>query len=179
MGYPMTYENPAKIMEEVASLVPSYSGVLYPDLEKGGIQWFSTNGKKGKFSAVAYKGPMEQPDGRYPLWIIPRGFHFHYGIGTTTKRAKGLAKVLPDTCLEIHPRDALKGGLNSGDRVKIISPRGEVETTCKISEAVPIGVAYFATTFFPVFVNNLLMSGQEAAGQHPEYKAFVGRLEKR
>jgi predicted molibdopterin-dependent oxidoreductase YjgC len=63
--------------------------------------------------------------------------------------------------------------------VKVISPRGEVETTCKISEAVPKGVAYFATTFFPVFVNNLLISGQEAAGQHPEYKVFVGRLEKR
>lgn len=179
MGYPMAYENPAKIMEEIASLVPSYSGARYPDLEKGGIQWFSANGKKGRFSSVAYKGPIEQPDDRYPLWIVPRGFHFHYGIGTTTKRAKGLAKVFPDTCLEVHPEDALKGGLHSGDRVKVISPRGEVETTCKVSDAVPKGVAYFATAFFPVFVNNLLISGQEAAGQHPEYKVFVGRLEKR
>jgi len=179
MGYPMPYENPSKIMEEIASLVPFYSGVLYPDLEKGGIRWSSANGKEGKFSAVEYKGPMEQPDERYPLWIVPRGFHFHYGIGTTTKRAKGLAKVSPDSCLEVHPEDALKGGLDSGDRVKVISPRGEVETTCKISEAVPKGVAYLATTFFPVFVNNLLMSGQEAAGPHPEYKVFVGRLEKR
>jgi formate dehydrogenase alpha subunit len=179
MGYPMAYENPAKIMEEIASLVPAYSKVLYPGLERGGIQWSSADGKKGRFSAVEYKGPMEQPDERYPLWIVPRGFHFHYGIGTTTKRAKGLAKVSPDTCLEVHPEDALKVGLNSGDRVKVISPRGEVETTCKISEAVPKGVAYFATTFFPIFVNNLLISGQEAAGQHPEYKVFVGRLEKR
>jgi len=179
MGYPMAYENPAKIMEEIASVVPPYSGILYPDLEKGGIQWSSPNGKRERFSAVEYKGLMEQPDDRYPLWIIPRGFHFHYGIGTTTKRAKGLAKVFPDSCLEVHPEDALKAGLNSGDRVKVISPRGEVETTCKISEAVPKGVAYFATTFFPVFVNNLLISGQEAAGQHPEYKVFVGRLEKR
>jgi formate dehydrogenase alpha subunit len=179
MGYPMAYENPAKIMEEIASVVSPYSGILYPDLEKGGIRWSSANGKKGRFSAVEYKGLMEQPDDRYPLWIIPRGFHFHYGIGTTTKRAKGLAKVFPDSCLEVHPEDALKVGLNSGDRVKVISPRGEVETTCKISEAVPKGVAYFATTFFPVFVNNLLISGQEAAGQHPEYKVFVGRLEKR
>jgi formate dehydrogenase alpha subunit len=178
MGYPMTYESPAKIMEEIASLVPPYSGVLYPDLEKGGIQWSFANGKKGRFSPVEYKGPAEQPDDRYPLWIIPRGFHFHYGIGTTTKRAKGLTKIFPDTCLEVHPEDALKAGLNSGDRVKVVSPRGEVETTCKTSEAVPKGVAYFATTFFPVFVNNLLISGQET-GQHPEYKVFVARLEKR
>jgi formate dehydrogenase major subunit/formate dehydrogenase alpha subunit len=165
-------------MEEIASLVPFYSGVLYPDLEKGGIRWFSANGKKGKFSAVEYKGPVEQPDERYPLWIIPRGFHFQYGIGTTTKRARGLAKVFPDTCLEVHPEDALKAGLDSGDRVKVISPRGEVETTCEISETVPKGVAYFAINFFPVSVNNLLICGQGAGGQHPEYKVFVGRLEK-
>jgi formate dehydrogenase alpha subunit len=179
MGYPMSYENPSKIMEEIASLLPLYSGVLYPDLEKGGIRCPSANGKRGGFLAVEYKGPVEQTDDRYPLWIIPRGFHFHYGIGTIARRAKGLAKVFPDSCLEVHPEDALKGELHSGDKVNVISPRGEVETTCKISEAVPKGVAYLATTFFPVFVNNLLISGQETAVRNPEYKVFVGRLEKR
>jgi formate dehydrogenase alpha subunit len=179
MGSALTYANPSKIMEEIASLVPFYSGVLYPDLEKGGIRWSSANGKKEKFLPVEYRGPVEKPDERYPFWIIPRGFHFHYGIGTTTKRAQGLAKVFPDSCIEVHPEDALKVGIHSGDKVKVISPRGEVETTCKISEAVPKGVAYFAITFFPVFVNNLLISGEGGVGQHPDYKVFVGRLEKR
>jgi predicted molibdopterin-dependent oxidoreductase YjgC len=79
----------------------------------------------------------------------------------------------------VHPEDAAKAGLEEGGKVKVASPRGEVETICKISGAVPKGVAYFATTFFPVFVNNLLVSGYEAAGQHPEYKVFIGRIEKR
>ena len=178
MGHPMAYEDPSKIMEEIASLVPFYSGILYPDLERGGIRWSSADGRKEKFSAVEFKELMERPDERYPLWIIPRGFHFNYGIGTTTPRAKGLAKVFPDSCLEVHPEDALKGGLHSGDKVKVISPRGEVETICNVSEGVPKGVAYFAINFFPVSVNNLLISGQGTAGQHPEYKVFVGRLEK-
>jgi hypothetical protein len=39
-------------------------------------------------------------------------------------------------------------------------------------------VAYFATTFFPVFTNNLLISGYDAMNQ-PEYKVFIGRVEKR
>jgi hypothetical protein len=39
-------------------------------------------------------------------------------------------------------------------------------------------VAYFATTFFPAFVNNLLISGYDAVNQHPEYKLFIGRVEK-
>ena len=122
---------------------------------------------------------MEKPDETYPLWIIPRGFHYHYGIGTTVKRATGLARVFPDTCIETHPADAAKAGLEEGGKTKVISPRGEVETICRISGAVPKGVAYFATTFFPVFVNHLLISGYGAINTNPEYKVFIGRVEKR
>jgi formate dehydrogenase alpha subunit len=179
MGYPMGYQSPAEIMEEIASLTSIYAGVSYSNLEKGGIQWLSRNGWKRKFFPVEYKGPTEQPDDKYPLWIIPRGFHYHYGIGTTTKRASGLAKVFSDSCIEVHPEDATKAGLDEGGKVKVISPRGEVETICRISRAVPKGVAYFATTFFPVFVNNLLISGYDTKSQHPEYKVFIGRIEKR
>jgi formate dehydrogenase alpha subunit len=179
MGYPLKYQKPAEIMEEIASLVPFYAGVSYSNLEEGGIRWPSGNGWKRRFLAVEYKGPAEQPDDKYPLWIIPRGFHYHYGIGTTIKRAEGLAKVFPDACIEVHPEDANQAGLEEGDKVKVVSPRGEVETICRISEALPKGVAYFATTFFPVFVNNLLISGYDAMSQHPEYKVFIGRVEKR
>jgi formate dehydrogenase alpha subunit len=179
MGYPMGYQSPAEIMEEIASLVPIYAGVNYPSLEREGIQWSSMNGRKRRFFPIEYKGPVEKPDEKYPLWIIPRGFHYHYGIGTTTKRAAGLAKVFPDSCVEVHPEDATKAGLEKEGKVKVVSPRGEVETICRISGAVPKGVAYFATTFFPVFVNNLLASGFDAMSQHPEYKVFIGRIEKR
>jgi formate dehydrogenase alpha subunit len=179
MGYPMRYQSPAEIMEEIASLAPIYSEMNYSNLEKGGIQWSSRNGWKHGFSPFEYKGPTEQPDDKYPLWIIPRGFHYNYGIGTTTKRAIGLAKVFPDSCIEVHPEDATKARLEDGGKVKVISPRGEVETICKISEAVPKGVAYFATTFFPVFVNHLLISGYDTVSKNPEYKIFIGRIEKR
>ncbi len=179
MGYPLAYRSAAEIMEEIASLVPIYAGVNYPGLEKEGIQWSSMNGRKRRFFPIEYKGPGEKPDDKYPLWVIPRGFHYHYGIGTTTKRAAGLAKVFPDSCVEVHPEDAEKAGLEDGGKVKVFSPRGEVETVCKVSGAVPKGVAYFATTFFPVFVNNLLVSGADPTSQQPEYKVFIGRIEKR
>jgi formate dehydrogenase alpha subunit len=178
MGYPMEYETPSMIMEEIASLVPCYAGIRYSKLEKEGIQWPLGNGSKRRFFQVEYGEPLERPDGRYPLWIIPRGFHYHYGIGTTGKRAEGLAKVLPDSCIEVHPEDAKKAGVEAGDKVKVASPRGKVETVCRVSEAVPKGVAYFATTFFGTFVNDLLISGHESIRLHPEYKLFVGRVEK-
>lgn len=178
MGYLMDYQNSAEIMEEIAALIPIYSNMRYPNLEKGGTQWAPLNGMKKRFIPVEYKEPLEKPDTRYPLWIIPRGFHYHYGIGTTTKRAEGLAKVFRDTCIEVHPEDAKSCGLLEGDKVRVISPRGEVETVCRISPDLPKGVAYFATTFFPVWINNLLVPKGDSIGQ-PEYKLFVGRIEKR
>jgi predicted molibdopterin-dependent oxidoreductase YjgC len=179
MDYSMRFESPAEIMEEIASLVPSYTPIHYPNLEEGGIQWSTMNGRRRKFATIDYKGPVEQPDDRYPLWVIPRGFHYHYGIGTTTKRATGLAKVVADSCVEVHPEDALKAGLAEGDRVKIVSPRGEVETVCRISDGLLKGVTYFAANFFSAFVNNLLIPGQDPPGYQPEYKVFIGRVEKR
>jgi formate dehydrogenase alpha subunit len=179
MGYPMEYRSPGEVMEEIASLVPFYTNMTYANLEKAGIQWPLGNGRKKRFLPIEYRDTAEQPDEKYPLWIIPRGFHYHYGIGTTTKRAKGLAKVFADCCVELHPEDAKKAGIGEGDKVKVVSPRGEVETICRVSEDLPKGVAYFATTFFPVFVNNLLISGYDVVSQQPEYKIFIGRVEKR
>ena len=58
MGYPMKYQAPAEVMEEIASLVPSYAGAVYPNLEKDGIQWpFSpADGRKKRFFPVEYPG---------------------------------------------------------------------------------------------------------------------------
>ncbi|RPJ05483.1 MAG: formate dehydrogenase subunit alpha, partial [Deltaproteobacteria bacterium] len=180
MGYPMKYETPAEVMKEIASLVPIYAGAAYPELEKAGLQWSLTNGGTEKrFLAVKWEEPVEKPSENYPLWIIPSGFHYHYGIGTTTKRAKGLARVYPESLLKVHPDDASQAGLKDGDRVRVRSPRGEVETVCQVSEAMPRGVAHFAAYFFPVFFNNLLVSNQDPESHHLEYKMTVGRVEKR
>jgi predicted molibdopterin-dependent oxidoreductase YjgC len=87
--------------------------------------------------------------------------------------------VYPESCLEIHLEDATQAGLKDGDPIKVVSPRGEVETLCRISDALPKGVAYLATTFFPVFINNLLVSSHHPESHTLEYKGIVGRVEKR
>jgi len=179
MGYRMDYRNPAHVMDEIASLVPLYAKALYPNLEENGAQWASRNGGKRRFFPIEYREPLEKPDDSYPLWIVPGGFHYHYGIGTTSKRAQGLAKVFKESCIEIHPDDAARVNLTEGDPVRVSSPRGEIETRCNVSENVPKGVAYLAMSFFPCFVNNLLITERDPTSQNPEYRVFIGRVEKR
>jgi len=179
MGYPMDYRHPAHVMDEIASRVPLYAKAAYSNLEENGVQWVSRNGGKRRFFPTEYKEPSEKPDVSYPLWIIPSGFHYHYGIGTTSKRAQGLAKVFKESCLEIHPDDAAGANLAEGDPVRVVSPRGEIETRCAVSGNVPKGVAYLAMSFFPCFVNNLLNDARDPTHQNPEYRVFIGRVEKR
>ncbi len=50
---------------------------------------------------------------------------------------------------------------------------------CRISEDLPKGIAYFMSFFFPVFMNNLLVSNQNPESHNLEYKMIVGRVEKR
>jgi formate dehydrogenase alpha subunit len=179
MGYPMDDRGPAQVMEEISSLVPSYAGVTYPELERGGIRRSETGASRKKFFPAEFREPPEKPDGQYPLWIMARGFHSPYVIGTATKRAAGLARVLPGACVEVHPEDARRAGLRDGDLVNVVSPRGKIETTCKISDAVPKGTAYVATSFYPAFANDLLLTGFDPVGRNPEYKVFIGSVEKR
>ena len=179
MGYRMSYQSPAQVMEEISSIVPSYAAVTYSHLERGGIRRPEAATSRKRFFPVEFRAPSAKPDEQYPLWIIPKGFHYPYVIGTTTKRAQGLAKVLPHSCVEVHSEDARRAGLQEGESVKVVSPRGRIETTCKISDAVPRGVAYVATYFYPALVNDLLITGWDPVGRHPEYKIFVGRVEKR
>ena len=144
-------------MDEISSIVLPYVRATYRNLETNGIRWPQVKVRGKRFFPVGYRKPVEWPNEEYPLWIIPRGFHYHYGIGTINKRAKGLAKVFSDTALEMNPEDARKAGVNDRESVKVISPRAEVETICRISEALPEGIAYLAGQFFPVPVKNLLV----------------------
>jgi len=63
--------------------------------------------------------------------------------------------------------------------VRVISPRGEIESRCNVSGNVPKGVAYLAMSFFPVSANNLLIAARDPTRQNPEYRVFIGRVEKR
>ena len=39
LGYPMDYESPSVVMEEIARLTPSYGGITYERLQGEGLQW--------------------------------------------------------------------------------------------------------------------------------------------
>jgi len=61
MGYPMDYQNPAMVMEEIASLVPFYADATYLHLEKGGVQSALETEESGDFQSLSRKNPWKGP----------------------------------------------------------------------------------------------------------------------
>jgi formate dehydrogenase major subunit len=195
MGYPMSYANTEEIFEEMRALTPSYAGINYARLEKGGLQWpcpteehngtpflhkdgnFSRG--KGAFTAIDYITPGEQPDEDYPLILTTGRSLFHYHTGTMTRRASALDAHMPEAELEINPDLAKAKGIKNGEIVKVSTRRGSLEVKVKVTDIVEPQVI-FMTFHFAETPANLLTSAEhlDPVAKIPEYKVSAAKIEK-
>jgi len=193
MGYPMEYAGPFEVMEEVSRVTPIYGGITYDRLDEGGIQWpcptadhpgtrilhedgFSRG--KGKLTPVEYREPAEKADEGYPFALLTGGHAYHYHIGTITRRAGGLSKVYEETCVRMNPEDAQALAISDGDGVRVISPRGEIETRAKVDQWMVKGMVYVAPEFRDIPLNGLIYADFDPVAKIPEYKVSSARVKK-
>jgi predicted molibdopterin-dependent oxidoreductase YjgC len=180
-------------MDEIADLTPSYGGISYARLEEGGLQWpcpteehpgtpilhtaLFTRGK-GKFIPLEYKPPMEQPDEDYPLILTMERSLYQFHTGTMTRKVKGLNVLNGEERVQINPVDAGKLGIDDGERVSVISRRGEVTARSKITEASPVGVVTMSFHFTETRTNLLTNPALDPVSKIPELKVCAVRVEK-
>jgi formate dehydrogenase major subunit len=195
MGYPMSYDSPEEIFEEIRTLTPSYAGITYERLEGKGIPWPCPNtehpgtpylhkdGKfsrgKGLFSAIEFKEPRENPDEEYPLILTTGRSLFHYHTGTMTRRASALHAHRPDNEVEINPALAERMGIADGEKVKLSTRRGSIQVRAHITDMVEENVV-FTTFHFAEAAANVLTNADslDPVAKIPEYKVCAVRLEK-
>ncbi|HSR13998.1 MAG TPA: molybdopterin-dependent oxidoreductase, partial [Thermodesulfobacteriota bacterium] len=193
LGFPMKYESPARIMEEISSLTPSYGGIRYWRLEGAGLQWpcptqehpgtpllhqgVFTRGK-GKFHVTPYVPPPEMPDAEYPF-ILSTGrvlYHYHTVI---SRKSKGLSEICPEGVLGISPSDAARLGIRPGDgAVEVISRRGKVQARAEISDALPPGVVFMSFHFKEAAVNLLTLDALDPVAKIPGLKVCAVNIRK-
>jgi len=185
LGYPMPYQHPSEIMDEIARLTPTFTGVSYARLDElGSIQW-PCNEKapegtpvmhiggfvrgKGKFMITEFAATDERTSARYPLILTTGRILSQYNVGAQTRRTANGAWHDEDV-LEIHPFDAEHRGIKDRDLVSIKSRAGETSLRAKISERMQPGVVY--TTFHHAFTgaNVVTTEFSDWATNCPEYK---------
>jgi len=185
MGLGWSYTHPSEILDEIARLTPTFSGVSWERLEReASVQW-PANEKfpegspimhvdafvrgKGRFIVADYVPTDEKTGPRYPLLLTTGRILSQYNVGAQTRRTGNIAWH-PEDRLEIHPSDAENRGLKDGDWVKLASRTGETTLRAQVTDRVAPGVVY--TTFHhpAAMVNIVTTDYSDWATNCPEYK---------
>jgi len=185
LGYPMNYGHPSEIMDEIARLTPTFTGVSYELLDQlGSIQWPCNEQHpagtpvmhvdefvrgKGRFMITEYVPTDEKVNRKYPLILTTGRILSQYNVGAQTRRTANVDWHEEDR-LEIHPHDAEERGVKEGDWVGIVSRAGETTLRARITDRVQPGVVY--TTFHhpESGANVITTDNSDWATNCPEYK---------
>lgn len=194
MGYEMSYDSPAEIMEEIALLTPIYGGVYYDRLETvQGLQWPCTDRRhpgtpylhkrsfargKGLFTCISYLEPAEMADEEYPFLLTTGRLYEHWHTGTVSRKTSILARECPKAYLEIGPGDAKSLEMSPGECIRVASRRGKIEVNVKISDNLPERTVFLPFHFRESAANLLTLSACDPQARIPELKICAVRLEK-
>jgi formate dehydrogenase major subunit len=185
MGYPMNYEHPSEIMDEIARLTPTFTGVSYKRIDElGSIQWPCNDAHpdgtptmhigefvrgKGRFLVTEYVPTREKVNAKYPLILTTGRILSQYNVGAQTRRTANSMWHDEDR-LEIHPHDAEERGIAEGDWCGIASRAGETVLRARITERVQPGVVYTTFHFPESGANVITTDSSDWATNCPEYK---------
>jgi assimilatory nitrate reductase catalytic subunit len=175
-----------------------YFGITYEKIERqNGVMWpcpteeskgtprmfedrkFYHPDGKAKFHPIEYKGPNEIPDAEYPMILTSGRVVYQYLSGNQTRRIGFLVQQCPEPYVEIHPETAAKMNIADGERVKVVSRRGE-----GVFPALIVKTVRPDTIFIPyhwgeqLAVNQLTNPALDPTSKIPEYKACAARIEK-
>ncbi|WP_295435368.1 formate dehydrogenase subunit alpha [uncultured Thiodictyon sp.] len=185
LGYPMDYRHPSEVMDEIARLTPSFTGVSYARLDTlGSIQWPCNAAHpdgtpimhvdefvrgKGRFMVTHYVPTTERVTHRYPLILTTGRILSQYNVGAQTRRTANVQWHAEDR-LEIHPQDAEDRGIHEGDWVGVASRAGDTVLRATLTGRVQPGVVYTTFHFPESGANVITTDNSDWATNCPEYK---------
>ena len=173
------------IWEEMRRVTPDFYGVTYERVDReGGVHWpcpaldhpgtpylFADEFPrgKGKFWSLEYGTASEQPDSDFPYHLTTGRVLFHWHGGTMTRRSK-LDDIFPEAILEIHPDDAQREGIASGDWIDISSRRGTITCRALVTGRSPVGTVFLPFHFAEAAANALTLDRVDPRAKIPDYK---------
>jgi formate dehydrogenase major subunit len=185
LGYPMNYSHPSEIMDEIASLTPSFAGVSFAKLDElGSIQWPCNEAAPrgtpmmhvdrfvrglGKFMITEYVPTEERTGPRVPLILTTGRILSQYNVGAQTRRTEN-SRWHEEDVLEIHPFDAEVRGIVDGDLVALESRSGDIALKAIVSERMQPGVVYTTFHHAKTGANVITTDYSDWATNCPEYK---------
>ena len=184
---------PQGLFQEIRDLTPSYAGLTYDRIRDVGLQWPCPNEEHpgtrflhaGKFarglallSAIEYRPPAEEPSADYDLVLSTGRIYEHFHTGSMTRRSSILDTLVKAGHVELHPEEARKHGIASGDRVAVATRRGRIETTALVTSRVAPGSIFVPFHFAEAAANALTNDALDPVAKIPEFKVCAARIER-
>lgn len=198
MGYPQPRLTAAEIMDEIASLTPSYGGVSHARLDSDevagrGLQWpcptpdhpgtpimhvGSFARGRGLFSAAEYRPAAELPDASYPLVMSTGRVLHHYNACALTGRTEGIDEMGCESFIEMNAQDANARGIADGDKVRVSSRRGSITSRARVSGKTHPGETWMPFHYQDGNANWLTIAALDDTCKVPEYKVCAVQVER-
>ncbi len=190
-GGQFAYTSVEDIWEEIRVVWPEGRGINYRRLETGGLQWpcpsedhpgttvlpvTAPNRPQPRLFCQQFEAPNTAQSSQFPLVLNTGRRRDRFNSGSMTQRPpKG--PVLEDT-LDLAPGDLERLGLRSGERIRVVSPHGEVKMTIHPEPTVLPGQPFSSFHDPETGVNRLMGPEADAVTGTPAYKATPIRIEK-
>lgn len=196
MGLAWQYDHPKDIFDEMHQCMPSLKNITWdrllaersvtypcPDPDHPGTdvvfgQAFPTESGKARLVPAAVLPPDEQPDEEYPLILSTGRLLEHWHTGAMTRRTDVLDSLEPEVVVTLCAKDMETYGLQPGDKVRLTTRRGAVESTVRLDNAMAEGCVFMPFCFAEGPVNLLTNPKLDPFGKIPEFKYCAARLEK-
>ncbi|MCR5199606.1 MAG: formate dehydrogenase subunit alpha [Saccharofermentans sp.] len=186
MGYPQPHLTASQIMDEIASLTPSFAGISFERLDNGeSLQWpckdkttcgtpimhvgHPVRGKALLYPAQ-FKPSNELPDEEYPFILTTGRILYQYNAAAMTSRSAGLMEIAGEGFIEINFKDAERLGIENGEKINVESRRGKITATARVGRKVSQGETWMPFHFPDSPANVLTNAALDDFARIPEYK---------
>jgi len=197
MGHDWGEASAERTWNELRTLSPVHRGMSYERLEAlGGIQWPCWDdkhpgelflhsrlwedpvpGSRIPFVPVDHDPPVDRLDEDFPIRLTTGRRLDSYNTGVQT--ASFRSPMRRGESLDISPEDAERYGLAEGERVRVISRRGQVEAPVRIDPGLRPGLTFMTLHFQDDVATNLLtIDATDPKSGTAEFKATAIRIEK-
>ena len=180
-----------EVFNEFCSLSPLYGGLDWDRIEHSEHHWPCPDKEhpgtprlhedefpngRGIFKCIEVREPAETLSDEYPVWLTTGRRLESYHTRTQTGRAAGIAYLLSEETLEVHPDDVEAWGLRDGGWADMSSPRGSVRIKVQASDTSPRGTVFASFSFSDTPVNVLTGGGYDPITQTAELKVCPVKL---
>jgi len=195
MGCPLkSYQDESEIFNEIAAVAPMMAGISYDRIEREGIQWpcptkdhpgtatlflekFNTPSGRAILHPVDYVAQNEKPTAEYPFLLNTGRILYQYHTSTMSRRNKALTDFANQSYLLMHPDDAARLDLKEGQRVRVASRQGAIDTRLNVSDEVLPGELFMPFHYSESPVNRLTRDELDPHSKIAPFKLTACRVE--